>query len=264
MIKRKVADVYVTAHSRVELIMSRLTYIHSAKKMLSILFLFLFSNGIFASVENISLNSSHSPSSVENTPMVTFQQAINDDLAGHHREARQKYDALNGGMLAGMIVLPSAVNLAALERYDEARRAFTVLRQNGNGRERDYGLLWDLWLTARTWQGGSTALQKALTDKAANYKWFSAYESAIADIYTGKGNEKTVFQLIDSIAFSHAEEKADAVTQAVFFVGGYYQYVINQPQKAQKLYRDYASHLNKSSLERNLVLKEQESLRISQ
>lgn len=244
--------------------MTRLTCIHSAKKMLSLLFLFLISNTVFASVENGSLNSSHSLSSVEKTPMATFQQAVNDDLAGHHREARQKYDALNNGMLAGIILLPSAVNLAALERYDEARQAFTLLRQNGNGRERDYGLLWDLWLTARTWQGGTTALQKTLTDKAAHYKWFSAYESAIADIYSGKGNEKSVFQLIDSIAFSEAEEKADAVTQTVFFVGGYYQYVIKQPQKAQKLYRDYASHLNKSSLERNLILKEQESLRISQ
>jgi hypothetical protein len=247
-----------------EKLMSRLTCIHSAKKMLSLLLLFLFSNTIFAAAENISLNSSHPLPSAENTPSVTFQQAVNDDLAGRHREARQKYDALNSDMLAGVALLPSAVNLAALERYDEARRAFTLLRQNGNGRERDYGLLWDLWLTARTWQGGSTALQKTLTDKAANYKWFSAYESAIADIYTGQGNEKTVFQLIDGIAFSQAEEKADAVTQAVFFVGGYYQYVINQPQKAQQLYRDYASHLNNRSLERNLVLKEQASLHISQ
>jgi len=232
--------------------------------MLSLLVLFFFSNDVPVAAENISLNSFYSISSVEKTPMVAFQQAINDDLAGHHREARQKYDALNNGMLAGIILLPSAVNLVALERYDEARRAFILLRQNGNGRERDYGLLWDLWLTARTWQGDSTALQKTLTDKAANYRWFSAYESAIADIYTGKGNEKSVFQLIDIIAFSHAEEKADAITQAVFFVGGYYQYVINKPQKAQELYRDYASHLNKSSLERSLVLKEQMSLRMSQ
>ncbi|HHT7392498.1 hypothetical protein [Klebsiella oxytoca] len=49
-----------------------------------------------------------------------------------------------------------------------------------------------------------------------------------------------MFQLIDSIAFSHAEKKVDAVTQAVFFIGGYYQYVLNKPQKAQELYRDYA------------------------
>lgn len=244
--------------------MSRLTHIYSVKKKLSLLLLFFFSNTISASAENGSLNPSHALISGEKTPMATFQQAVNDDLAGRHSEARQKYDALNNGMLAGIVLLPSAVNLAALDRYDEAQRAFTLLRQNGNGRERDYGLLWDLWLTARTWQGGATALQKTLTDKAANYKWFSAYESAIADIYSGKGDEKSVFQLIDSIAFSQAEEKADAVTQAVFFVGGYYQYVINQPQKAQKLYRDYASQLNKSSLERNLVLKEQASLRISQ
>jgi hypothetical protein len=244
--------------------MPKAIYINSMKKLLSVLFFFLFSNSALATAKNIVLDPPQTIPLVKPTPMVLFQQAINDDLAGHHREARQKYDALNGGMLAGMILLPSAVNLAALERYDEARRAFTLLRQNGNGRERDYGLLWDLWLTARTWQGGSTALQKTLTDKAANYKWFSAYESAIADIYTGQGNEKTVFQLIDGIAFSQAEEKADAVTQAVFFVGGYYQYVINQPQKAQQLYRDYASHLNNRSLERNLVLKEQASLHISQ
>lgn len=96
---------------------------------------------------------------------------------------------------------------------------------------------------------------KKFTDKAANYKWFSAYESAITDIYTGKGNEKSLFQLIDSIAFSHAGEKADAVTQAVFFVGGYYQYVINEPRKALRLYRSYLSHINERSLERNFVLK---------
>ncbi|HHT7392497.1 TPA: hypothetical protein ACT192_001422 [Klebsiella oxytoca] len=96
--------------------------------MLSLLFLFFFNNAVFAAAENISLNSSHSLSSVEKTPMATFQQAINDDLTGHHHEARQKYDVLNNGMLAGMILLPSAVNQAALECYDEVRRAFTLLR----------------------------------------------------------------------------------------------------------------------------------------
>ena len=130
--------------------MSRLTHIYSVKKILSLLLLFFFSNTIFASAENGSLNPSHALISGEKTPMATFQQAVNDDLAGRHSEARQKYDALNNGMLAGIVLLPSAVNLAALDRYDEAQRAFTLLRQNGNGRERDYGLLWDLWLTART------------------------------------------------------------------------------------------------------------------
>ncbi|MEN0617385.1 hypothetical protein ABK730_24065 [Klebsiella indica] len=244
--------------------MRKLIDIFSVKKSLTILLLFICAKSVFAIAESISIKPSQAILSARETSEATFQKAINDHLSGRHSDARKKYDALNGGMLASVIVLPSAVNLAALERYDEARSAFTLLRQNGNGRERDYGLLWDLWLTARTWQGGTTALQKTLADKVANYKWFSAYESAIADIYTGKGDEKSVFQLIDSIAFSHAEEKADAVTQAVFFVGGYYQYVIHQPQNAQKLYHDYASHLNKNSLERILVLKEQASLRVSQ
>lgn len=81
--------------------MSRLTHIYSVKKILSLLLLFFFSNTISASAENGSLNPSHALISGEKTPMATFQQAVNDDLAGRHSEARQKYDALNNGMLGG-------------------------------------------------------------------------------------------------------------------------------------------------------------------
>ncbi|GKX64407.1 hypothetical protein [Pragia fontium] len=194
----------------------------------------------------------------DKTPAVIFQQAINDDLTGYHSDARQKYDVLKGTEISKDIAVPSAVNLAALGRYGEAQRAFNLLQQDGNRREQDYAHLWDLWLTARTYQGGGgkAALQRKLTDKVANYKWSSAYESAIADIYAGKSSAKEIFQLIDGITFNRVEEKADAVTQTVFFMGGYYQYVINQPQQAMELYQRYVSHLNNDSLERSLIQKE--------
>lgn len=230
-------------------------------KVLGILFFFLFSSGAIANAEHNLPDLPQSLSFSGKAPIVTFQQAVKDDLAGYHSEARQKYDELANSALMGAIAVPSAVNLVALGRYDDAHKAFSLLKQNGNGRERDYALLWDLWLTARTWQGGRAALEKALTDKTTNYKWFSTYELAIASIYAGKGSAKDIFPLIDGIAFDQAEEKADVVTQAVFFVGGYYRYVMNQPQKAQELYDNYASRLNINSLERNLIIREQQSLR---
>ncbi|WP_058911655.1 hypothetical protein [Entomohabitans teleogrylli] len=244
--------------------MFRNTNNHSVKTTLSALLFLLFSCGAMATGDNSLPQRPQLFPSTDKAPTVIFQQAVNDDLAGYHREARQKYDLLNSTVMASAAALPSAVNLAALGRYGDARQAFSVLQQHGNGRERDYARLWDLWLTARTWQGGAAALQKTLTDKTANYKWFSAYESAIADIYAGKGSAKEMFRLIDGITFGQAEEKADAVTQAVFFVGGYYQYVINQPQKARELYEHYAMRLNNHSLERSLILTERQSLRASE
>lgn len=150
------------------------------------------------------------------------------------------------------------MNYVALDNFDAAKKAFSPLMFSSNVKEADYARLWDLWLTARTWTKGKTALEKALSQKVSEYRWHTGYGQAIADLYAGKINTETLFNTIENTPDISTEIKLDAQTEAAFFAVGYFQYVKNDIPKAREVFQRSYSKLNDISLERPLINREVE------
>lgn len=181
-----------------------------------------------------------------------FQQALADDAAGRHEQARKWFDALQGTELQVESAVPSAVNLAAIGRFADAKRAFGELAKSTDVRVSSYAKFWQLWLIARTHSGKSSVLQKRLVAPAKDIQAKDGSAKALAALYAGKGSVNEVFAAIDAKHFSSEVLRQDARAEAAFFVGGYLQYVRQDKTAALNLYRRELPFAS-ASIERPLI-----------
>ncbi|WMY73539.1 hypothetical protein RHD99_19120 [Buttiauxella selenatireducens] len=184
-----------------------------------------------------------------------FQQAVADDLAGRNSAARKAWDVLKNTDMAAQSAVPSAINLAALGKFDAASTAFDALTASSNTRESDYARLWQLWLTARTHVGKSAALKKELAILASGMNVSSPGQQALIRLYAGKGSTDAVFAAIAAMPGTDELQRRDALTEATFFTGGYLQFVTHDNKAALQLYEREQNHLNSTSLETPLINK---------
>jgi len=188
-----------------------------------------------------------------------FQLALADDVAGRHGQARKWFDALQSTELQEASAVPSAVNLAVLGRFEDAKSAFDKLASNPDSRVSSYAKLWQLWLFARTHAGKPSALQKQLIAPAKAIKAKDAPAKALAALFAGKGSASEVFAAIEAESFPSEALRQDARAEAAFFVGGYLQYVRQDKTAALKIYRHELPSSN-ASIERPLIKQAIEAL----
>lgn len=192
--------------------------------------------------------------------MSLFRKAVDDDLSGHHKTARKIWDVLVDTDMAAHVAVPSAINLVALGKFDEASKAFDAISVSHNAHERDYAHLWQLWLTARTYVGKPTGLKNELAILASGMKASSPNQQALIRLYSGKGTIDEVFALIAAMPGTDELQRRDALTEATFFAGGFQQYVARDGQAALQLYEREQNQMNSTSLERPLINKATENL----
>ncbi len=194
---------------------------------------------------------SQTHSSVQVAPQVSYTQALADDTSGRHEQARQLFDALSSTELKTVSAVPSAVNLVLLERYADARKAFGVIASSAIPRDAAYAQVWQLWLTARTWQGEPEELRKQLKVQTRSLKGKDPVHQALIDLYAGQGRAEAVFTAINAMSIADADRR-DLRAESAFFAGGFAQYVVNDQAAALRLYqREYANA--NESLERPLL-----------
>lgn len=184
-----------------------------------------------------------------------FEQAIADDLAGRPADARKIYDTLAGSVIRNQIAVPSAINLAALGKFDDAYRAFEKLTASLDTYEHDYACLWTLWLTARTAKDPSAKLNNSLSRMAGVIKLSAPWHQAIVNLYAGTGSVEAVFAAVAAMPGNDEQQRRNALTEATFFAGGYLQYVKHNGNAALQLYQREQNHLNSTSLELPLIEK---------
>jgi hypothetical protein len=182
-----------------------------------------------------------------------FQQAIADDLAGRPTVARPAYDALENTDMAAQVAIPSAINLVTLGKFDAARQAFNTVAASSNVYERNYAQLWQLWLTARTYNGPPQALKKELARMASGMNLRSPSQQALVRLYAGQESVDAVFAAIAALPGNDDLQRRDALTEATFFTGGYLQFVAHNNKAALQLYKREQNQLNSTSLESPLI-----------
>lgn len=181
-------------------------------------------------------------------PAFLYESALVSDAAGRHAQARKLYDAL------AQTSIPSAVNLALLGRFTDSRQAFAVLAKGSSDAHLStYAGLWQLWLTARLYQGTPADLQRQLAREALSLEPTDAQQRALVNLYAGKGNTDEVFAAIDGMVADAALQHSDLRTEAAFLAGGYLQYVRGDRSAALRLYRRELPQSSTASLERPLI-----------
>lgn len=194
---------------------------------------------------------SQAQSSVQIAPQASYTQALADDASGRHEQARQLFDALSSTELKTDTAVPSAVNLVLLERYADARKAFDAIASTASPRDAAYAQVWQLWLSARTWQGKPGELRQHLKAQASGMQGKDAVHQALIDLYAGKGGTKEVFAAIEAMPIADAARR-DLRAESAFFAGGFTQYVVANKTAALQLYqREYAN--STVSIERPLL-----------
>lgn len=182
-----------------------------------------------------------------------FQRAVADDLAGRHASARSAYDALKDSEMATQIAIPSAINLVALGQFSAARQAFDAVTASGNAHEQDYAHLWQLWLTARTYNGQPQELKKELARMASAMNVSSPNLRELVRLYAGQSSVEATFAVVATLPASDELQRRDALTEVIFFSGSYLQFVAHNEPAAQELYKRTKNQLNSTSLERPLI-----------
>lgn len=167
---------------------------------------------------------------------VSLEQALVDDASGHYQDARKRYDFLRGTSIWHTAAVPSAINLALLGRFDDARAAFAALSGSADSSEAGYAQLWQLWLDARTWRGDAVALRETLARNAVGLRADDAPQQAILNLFAGQGSVDAVFAAIEATTPENSLRRRDARAEAAFFVGGYVQYALRDTAAAQRLY----------------------------
>lgn len=194
------------------------------------------------------------------------EQAFIEDANGRHMRARQFYDALVGSDQAATIAVPSAVNLTALARFDQARNAFATLQKRSpNPQVKAYAGLWSLWLVAR---GASDAglkpeAVKARVQKIARgIKPVTAQQRALVALYQGKTDSSAVLAEIDALQVPEAI-KRDLRTETGLFAGAYLDYVRQDRQAALRLYQLALGQSRPAAMERQLLIQSSRALQLS-
>lgn len=180
-----------------------------------------------------------------------FTQALADDASGEHQRARSWYDALQGTDLAAESAVPSAVNLVALGRYDEARKAFGKIASGGNARDAAYAQLSLLALTARTWSGTPADLRRQLATQAAGLRGNDLLHQRLFDLYAGKASVEQAMDVAQAMGGNEAVLN-DRLTETGYFTGLWQQYVQKDSAAAVKLYQQAQAHAA-ASIERPLI-----------
>ncbi|WP_130617544.1 hypothetical protein [Dyella amyloliquefaciens] len=168
---------------------------------------------------------------------VSFEQALVDDASGRPQEARKRYDLLKSTPMAAAAAVPSAVNLVALGRFDDARNAFALLAASQDAYLSGYAQLWQLWLDARSYRGDVAPLREKLARATVGVRAANAQQQALLNLYAGQGSVDAVFAAIDASTPENSLQRKDARTEAALFAGGYLQYVLRDKAAAQRLYR---------------------------
>lgn len=167
---------------------------------------------------------------------LSFEQALVDDASGRYLEARKRFDLLRGTAMWRAAAVPSAVNLALLGRFEDARAAFAALSGSADTAEAGYAQLWQLWLDARTWQGDAAALREKLARNTVGLRADDAPQQALLNLFAGQGSVEAVFAAIEASTPENSLRRRDARTEAAFFAGGYVQYALRDTAAAQRLY----------------------------
>lgn len=168
---------------------------------------------------------------------VALEQAMIDAASGHPLEARKRFDVLRETSMVRQAAVPSAVNLAVLGRFDDARKAFMVLTGSTDATEAGNAQLWLLWLDARTWRGDAVPLREKLARDTVGLRAGNAQQQALLNLYAGQGSVDAVFAAIEASTPANSEWRRGARTEAALFAGGYLQHALGKPLEAQRLYR---------------------------
>ncbi|WP_448680373.1 hypothetical protein [Pseudomonas nicosulfuronedens] len=147
--------------------------------------------------------------------------------------------------------MPSAVNLVALGRDDQARKAFGVIASSTNARDATYAQLSLLGLTARTWQGQPAELRKQLATQAAGLRGNDLVHQRLFDLYAGKVSVEQVMDIAQAMGGTEAI-LSDRLAEAGYFTGLWQQYVQKDRAAAAKLYQQALIHAS-ISIERPLI-----------
>lgn len=215
---------------------------------------------VIARAESMPAVQTNTASMTHEQRMSLFQQAVSNDLVGQHAEARKIYDALKNSDISANIAVPSAVNLVALDRFSEARRAFNALAKSANTRDRDYARLWQLWLTARRGTANPQQLEKSLRAMAGGLQATASYQQEIINLYAGKSSVDAVFAAVSAMPDASELQRTDALTEATFFTSGYLRYVKHDSPAAKDLLQKKSHQLSSVSLEIPLITREKAAL----
>ncbi|WP_236173516.1 hypothetical protein [Pseudomonas pseudonitroreducens] len=194
------------------------------------------------------------------------EQAFLEDANGRHMRARQFYDALKDSDQAAVIAVPSAVNLTALGRFDQAQRAFADLQKRSPSPQvKAYAGLWSLWLGARgaSDSGLKPEAAKARVQKLARaIKPVTPQQSALVALYLGKTDSAAVFAEIDALQAPEAV-KRDLRSEAGLFAGAYLDYVRQDHQGALRTYQLALGQSRPAAMERQLLIQSSRALELS-
>lgn len=194
------------------------------------------------------------------------EQAFIEDANGRHIRARQFYDALKGSDQVAVIAVPSAVNLAALGRFDQARKAFADLQKTSpNPQVQAYAGLWNLWLSARNASDGgakSAATSALVKQQARALKPVTPQQRALVALYQGKSDPAAVFAEIDALQVPDAV-KRDLRSEAGLFAGAYLDYVRQDHAGALRVYQRALDQSRPAAMERPLLIQSSRALELS-
>lgn len=194
------------------------------------------------------------------------EQAFIEDANGRHVRARQFYDALKGSDQAAVIAVPSAVNLAALGRFDQARKAFANLQKTSpNPQIKAYAGLWTLWLSARNASDGGAkpdATRALVQQLARGIKPVTEQQRGLVALYQGKTDSSAVFAAIDALQAPDAV-KRDLRSEAGLFAGAYLDYVRQDHAGALRVYQRALDQSRPAAIERPLLIQSSRALELS-
>lgn len=194
------------------------------------------------------------------------EQAFIEDAGGRHVRARQFYDALKGSDQSAVIAVPSAVNLAALGRFEQARKAFSELQKNSaNDQVKAYAGLWNLWLTAREAQDAGLkpdAIKARVQKVARGIKPVTEPQRALLALYQGKSDSSAVFVEIDALKVPDTV-KRDLRTEAGLFAGAYLDYVRQDHAAALRAYERALQQSRPTAMERPQLIQSSRALQLS-
>lgn len=188
--------------------------------------------------------------------LIYFNKALNYDFSGDHVSARKIYDKLKNSQVSEEISVPSAVNLVALNRYDEAEREFIKLLSSKDESVRSYAKVWILWISARMSNHSHEAFSKRFKKIVKVNDFSNEYQLEIFNTYIKNEGFDNVFKEIKEMENTNEIERRNAYTEAAFFIGGYYRYLKDDPSMALKIYKDQLDKLYERSLEWHLIKKE--------
>ena len=177
----------------------------------------------------------------------TLSLAESLDLDGRPAAARRMYDAIERKFPDALPGVPSAINLFALNKIDQAWDYFTQIQKRGSSTDREYASLWLALLYVK--DKGKLPVGKE-RDSLLPDIFLTPTRREIARLYRG---DLSIKEFIDFINSSSSLSQRDEFTEIVFFTVGYLRYVIKDIDEAQKIINKNKMKLFSGSLEKPLL-----------